>query len=171
MRISICLFSPVQYSIDDSLPFIMNILLAQTFGLLGTIAVTSYGLPWFTVMLVPLGVLYYYIQRFYRRTSRSVATTTLFNLCYICTYTLPSALPQSTTFACTCSVKCTLSSVVILKLSHPPPLYQHLIGSSRGFPQSLCLQSTPTSLRHCLVYGPSVPSGRPVASWMTMRGN
>lgn len=168
MHISKCLFSPVQYSIDDSLPFIMNILLAQTFGLLGTLAVTSYGLPWFTVMLVPLGVLYYYIQRFYRRTSRSVATTILFNLCYICTYTLPSALPQSIT---------PVVGVHSLQLSSShfpslfPCIYQHLIGSSRGFPQSLCLQSTPTSLRHCLVYGPSAPSGHPVASWMTMRGN
>lgn len=84
--------SPVQYAIDDSLPFIMNILLAQTFGLLGTIAVTSYGLPWFTVMLVPLGVLYYYIQRFYRRTSRSVAASLLAMLYFYLYASLPHAL-------------------------------------------------------------------------------
>ena len=48
----------------------MNILLAQVYGLLGTLAVTCYGLPWFSLLLLPLAVLYYYIQRFYRRTSR-----------------------------------------------------------------------------------------------------
>ena len=64
-----CVF---QYAIDDSLPFILNILLAQLYGLLGTIAVTCYGLPWFTLLLVPLGVLYYHIQKYYRRTSRYV---------------------------------------------------------------------------------------------------
>ena len=60
----------LQYAIDDSLPFIMNILLAQAYGLLGTLAVTCYGLPWFTVLLVPLAAIYYYIQRYYRKTSR-----------------------------------------------------------------------------------------------------
>jgi ATP-binding cassette subfamily C (CFTR/MRP) protein 10 len=65
-------FSSDIYSIDDSLPFIMNILLAQVYGLLGTLAVTCYGLPWFSLLLLPLAVLYYYIQRFYRRTSREL---------------------------------------------------------------------------------------------------
>ena len=50
----------------------MNILLAQVYALLGTLAVTCYGLPWFCLLLVPLAVLYYYIQRFYRRTSRFI---------------------------------------------------------------------------------------------------
>ena len=82
-----------QYAIDDSLPFIMNILLAQVFGLLGTIAVTSYGLPWFMVMLVPLGVLYYYIQRFYRRTSRLVATDcVVYSACVSIVYTCTSVV-------------------------------------------------------------------------------
>ena len=61
-----------QYTVDDSLPFIMNILLAQVYALVGTIAVTCYGLPWFTVLLVPIVVFYYHIQRYYRRTSRCV---------------------------------------------------------------------------------------------------
>ena len=59
-----------QYAIDDSLPFILNILLAQLYGLLGTLVVTCYGLPWFSLLLVPLGLLYYHIQKYYRRTSR-----------------------------------------------------------------------------------------------------
>lgn len=55
-------FSSDVFSIDDSLPFIMNIFLAQIYGILGTIAVTCYGLPWFAVLLLPLGLLYYKIQ-------------------------------------------------------------------------------------------------------------
>ena len=55
-------FSSDLYTVDDSLPFIMNILLAQLYGLLGTLVVTCYGLPWFTLLLPPLGVLYYVIQ-------------------------------------------------------------------------------------------------------------
>ena len=55
-------FSSDLYAIDDSLPFIMNILLAQFYGVIGTIAITVYGLPWFALVLVPLTVVYYFIQ-------------------------------------------------------------------------------------------------------------
>lgn len=60
----------LQYSIDDSLPFILNIFLAQAFGVAGTVVITCYGLPWFILVLVPLVLMYYYIQNYYRRTSR-----------------------------------------------------------------------------------------------------
>ncbi|XP_011404304.1 PREDICTED: multidrug resistance-associated protein 7-like isoform X1 [Amphimedon queenslandica] len=65
-------FSSDLYAIDDSLPFILNILLAQLFGLMGTLIITCYGLPWFLVLLVPLAIIYYYIQKYYRRTSREL---------------------------------------------------------------------------------------------------
>jgi len=55
-------FSTDLYSIDDALPFIMNIFLAQSYGLLGTLVITCYGLPWFSLLLVPLGIIYYFIQ-------------------------------------------------------------------------------------------------------------
>lgn len=55
-------FSTDLYSIDDALPFILNIFLAQFYGLLGTLAITCYGLPWFSLLLVPLGIIYYFIQ-------------------------------------------------------------------------------------------------------------
>lgn len=55
-------FSSDLYTIDDSLPFILNIFLAQLFGILGTVVVICYGLPWFTLLLLPLGVVYYKIQ-------------------------------------------------------------------------------------------------------------
>ncbi|XP_067681975.1 ATP-binding cassette sub-family C member 10-like [Haliotis asinina] len=65
-------FSSDLYSIDDSLPFILNIFLAQSYGILGTLVITCYGLPWFAILLVPLGLLYYKIQHFYRHTSRKL---------------------------------------------------------------------------------------------------
>ncbi|XP_076803654.1 ATP-binding cassette sub-family C member 10-like isoform X2 [Clavelina lepadiformis] len=60
------------YTIDDSLPFMLNILLAQFAGLLATIVVTCYGLPWFAVLLLPLSAFYYYTQQYYRLTSREL---------------------------------------------------------------------------------------------------
>eukprot|EP01062_Namystynia_karyoxenos_P068259 TRINITY_DN6263_c1_g1_i1.p1 TRINITY_DN6263_c1_g1~~TRINITY_DN6263_c1_g1_i1.p1 ORF type:complete len:1471 (+),score=387.48 TRINITY_DN6263_c1_g1_i1:72-4415(+) len=65
-------FSSDVYGVDDSLPFIMNILLANIYGLAGSLAVTLYGLPYFGIVLVPVGVIYYRIQHFYRQSSREV---------------------------------------------------------------------------------------------------
>ncbi|KAL3266128.1 hypothetical protein HHI36_010314 [Cryptolaemus montrouzieri] len=65
-------FSSDTYTVDDSLPFIMNILLAQFFGLLGTMVITIYGLPWICIVLVPLIPVYHWLQHTYRLTSREL---------------------------------------------------------------------------------------------------
>ncbi|KAM9770720.1 ATP-binding cassette sub-family C member 10 [Menidia menidia] len=65
-------FSSDLYSVDDSLPFILNILLANVFGLLGMLAVIGYSLPWVLVALLPLALLYHRTQHFYRHTSREL---------------------------------------------------------------------------------------------------
>ncbi|KAM6939603.1 ATP-binding cassette sub-family C member 10 [Xenentodon cancila] len=65
-------FSSDLYTIDDSLPFILNILLANIFSLLGMLVVMSYGLPWVLVPLLPLTLLYHRTQYFYRHTSREL---------------------------------------------------------------------------------------------------
>ncbi|CAJ1054159.1 hypothetical protein L3Q82_020045%2C partial [Xyrichtys novacula] len=65
-------FSSDLYSVDDSLPFILNILLANVFGLLGMLVVISAGLPWVLVPLLPLALLYHRTQHFYRHTSREL---------------------------------------------------------------------------------------------------
>ncbi|XP_012524038.1 multidrug resistance-associated protein 7 isoform X1 [Monomorium pharaonis] len=73
-------FSSDTYTIDDSLPFITNILLAHLFGLVATIIVTAYGLPWIFLVLAPLIPIYHWIQNHYRLTSREVkrlSSTTL----------------------------------------------------------------------------------------------
>ncbi|XP_045534773.1 ATP-binding cassette sub-family C member 10 [Papilio machaon] len=65
-------FSSDTYTIDDSLPFILNILLAQVFALIGGVAVTVYGLPWLAVALLPLALAYHRLQRRYRAASRQL---------------------------------------------------------------------------------------------------
>ncbi|XP_068607504.1 ATP-binding cassette sub-family C member 10 [Brachionichthys hirsutus] len=65
-------FSSDLYTVDDSLPFIMNILLADVFSLMGMLVVISYGLPWVLVPLLPLALFYYRTQHFYRHTSREL---------------------------------------------------------------------------------------------------
>ncbi|NXI60347.1 MRP7 protein, partial [Chloroceryle aenea] len=65
-------FSSDLYCVDDSLPFILNIFLANMFGLLGMLVIITYGLPWIGLVLLPLAALYFSIQRYYRRTSREL---------------------------------------------------------------------------------------------------
>ncbi|NWS54998.1 MRP7 protein, partial [Chunga burmeisteri] len=65
-------FSSDLYCVDDSLPFILNIFLANMYGLLGMLVIITYGLPWIGLVLLPLAALYVSIQRYYRRTSREL---------------------------------------------------------------------------------------------------
>ncbi|XP_066599672.1 ATP-binding cassette sub-family C member 10 isoform X2 [Prorops nasuta] len=65
-------FSSDTYTADDSLPFIINILFAQFFGLLAVIIVISYGLPWIFLILAPLIPIYHWLQNHYRLTSREI---------------------------------------------------------------------------------------------------
>ncbi|NXC30656.1 MRP7 protein, partial [Campylorhamphus procurvoides] len=65
-------FSSDLYCVDGSLPFVLNIFLASVYGLLGMLVIITYGLPWIGLILLPLAVLYFSIQRYYRRTSREL---------------------------------------------------------------------------------------------------
>ncbi|NXH91982.1 MRP7 protein, partial [Edolisoma coerulescens] len=65
-------FSSDLYCVDDSLPFILNIFLANIYGLLGMLVIMTYGLPWIGLVLLPLAVVYFFIQRYYRFTSREL---------------------------------------------------------------------------------------------------
>ncbi|XP_078398933.1 ATP-binding cassette sub-family C member 10 isoform X1 [Cetorhinus maximus] len=73
-------FSSDLYCVDDTLPFILNIFLASTYGLFGTILMISYSLPWILLILVPLVILYFYMQRYYRFTSRELKRLTAITL-------------------------------------------------------------------------------------------
>ncbi|KFQ26676.1 Multidrug resistance-associated protein 7 [Mesitornis unicolor] len=65
-------FSSDLYCVDDTLPFVLNVFLANLYGLLGTLVIITYGLPWIVLVLLPLAALYFSIQRYYRRTSREL---------------------------------------------------------------------------------------------------
>ncbi|XP_071662262.1 ATP-binding cassette sub-family C member 10 isoform X6 [Patagioenas fasciata] len=65
-------FSSDLYCVDDSLPFVLNIFLANMYGLLGMLVIITYGLPWTGLVLLPLAALYFSIQRYYRHTSREL---------------------------------------------------------------------------------------------------
>ncbi|KAH6555776.1 hypothetical protein KP509_1Z228800 [Ceratopteris richardii] len=65
-------FSSDQYAVDDSLPFISNILLANSFSLLGIIVILCIVQWTFLVILFPLGYIYIGLQKYYRCTSREL---------------------------------------------------------------------------------------------------
>ena len=65
-------FSSDLSTVDDSLPFILNIFLANFFGVLGPLAVTVYALPWLLLLLVPLTAIYLHVQHRYRPASRDL---------------------------------------------------------------------------------------------------
>ncbi|KAI4962999.1 hypothetical protein ZWY2020_020539, partial [Hordeum vulgare] len=60
------------YTVDDSLPFILNIFVANFFSLLGTLIVLCYSQVTFLLILVPLWLIYSKVQFYYRSTSREV---------------------------------------------------------------------------------------------------
>ncbi|XP_038071457.1 multidrug resistance-associated protein 7-like [Patiria miniata] len=65
-------FSSDVYTIDNDLPFVFNIFLASLFSTVGAFALVCYGLPWFAIVLLPMFILYIYIQNYYRKTSREL---------------------------------------------------------------------------------------------------
>ncbi|OVA01330.1 ABC transporter [Macleaya cordata] len=60
------------YMIDDSLPFILNILLANFVGLVGIAIVLSYVQVIFLLLLLPLWYIYSKLQFYYRSASREL---------------------------------------------------------------------------------------------------
>lgn len=58
--------------IDAILPNMMRTWFSMFFALVGTIIVISYSTPLFVAVIVPLMIIYYFIQRFYIATSRQL---------------------------------------------------------------------------------------------------
>ncbi|XP_052048462.1 ATP-binding cassette sub-family C member 10 [Apodemus sylvaticus] len=65
-------FSSDVACVDDSLPFLLNILLSNSMGLLGLLAVLGSGLPWLLLLLPPLSFIYYSVQSLYRASFREL---------------------------------------------------------------------------------------------------
>ncbi|XP_078443513.1 multidrug resistance-associated protein 11 isoform X2 [Wolffia australiana] len=60
------------YTIDDSLPFILNILLAIFINLVGIAVVLTYGQVVFLLLLIPFFCIFTKLQHYYRSTSREL---------------------------------------------------------------------------------------------------
>lgn len=65
-------FAGDTWTVDDSLPFILNILLAQSAALVGTAVVLALASPWTLLVLLLVSPLYHRLQAFYRASSREL---------------------------------------------------------------------------------------------------
>ncbi|CAL1547665.1 unnamed protein product [Lymnaea stagnalis] len=65
-------FSRDVETIDNTLPATIRTFYTCVFSVLGTIVTISYSTPLFLVVIVPLGIIYWLIQRFYIPTSRQL---------------------------------------------------------------------------------------------------
>uniref|UniRef100_A0AC35FY07 Uncharacterized protein n=1 Tax=Panagrolaimus sp. PS1159 TaxID=55785 RepID=A0AC35FY07_9BILA len=68
------------YTIDDSLPFQLNICLASLVNLIGALVLTSVALPFLIPFVILLFIVYYFIQRYYRYTTCEVKRLTSLSL-------------------------------------------------------------------------------------------
>ncbi|KAJ1525343.1 hypothetical protein ONE63_010161 [Megalurothrips usitatus] len=59
-------------NIDNTLPLQMRQSISLFFSAVATIAVISYSTPLFVIVIIPLGVIYFFVQRFYVSTSRQL---------------------------------------------------------------------------------------------------
>ncbi|XP_035914951.1 multidrug resistance-associated protein 1 isoform X4 [Anopheles stephensi] len=65
-------FSKDVDTVDNTLPQLIRSFLAQFFAVVATLVVISISTPIFAAVIVPIGVLYYAVQRFYVATSRQL---------------------------------------------------------------------------------------------------
>ncbi|VDN14797.1 unnamed protein product [Dibothriocephalus latus] len=65
-------FSSDVGTVDDSLPFRLNICLAVIFGLLGSVIVTCLAMPTVLIVCLPLVFVYWSVQRVYRGAARDL---------------------------------------------------------------------------------------------------
>jgi ATP-binding cassette, subfamily C (CFTR/MRP), member 1 len=65
-------FSKDVDTIDTVLPMSMRFLLMMFFNTVGVIVTIAYSTPIFLAVVLPLGIVYYFIQKFYVATSRQL---------------------------------------------------------------------------------------------------
>lgn len=58
--------------IDNVLPMTMQFWIMMFFNVLAILVVISYSTPWFLTVILPIGLVYYFIQVFYVATSRQL---------------------------------------------------------------------------------------------------
>ena len=57
---------------DVTIPGILRGLISQLLGVLGTIVIICYANVYFIAVIIPLGVVFYFVQKFYVATARQV---------------------------------------------------------------------------------------------------
>ncbi|XP_021347493.1 multidrug resistance-associated protein 7-like isoform X2 [Mizuhopecten yessoensis] len=65
-------FSSDMDTIDDTISSTINMSIAKSFNIAGSVLIACYGMPWFILLLLPVAFFYYRIQDRYRHTSREV---------------------------------------------------------------------------------------------------
>uniref|UniRef100_K3WUY0 ABC-type xenobiotic transporter n=1 Tax=Globisporangium ultimum (strain ATCC 200006 / CBS 805.95 / DAOM BR144) TaxID=431595 RepID=K3WUY0_GLOUD len=60
------------YSVDESLPFILNIFLKDFADVVGALVILFYGNKFVLLLLVPLSIVYFFLQQSYRPTARHI---------------------------------------------------------------------------------------------------
>ncbi|KAB5518421.1 hypothetical protein PHYPO_G00165670 [Pangasianodon hypophthalmus] len=65
-------FAKDMLTLDEMIPMSLRSWILCLFGVLGTLFVICLATPLFTAIVVPLGVVYYFVQRFYVATSRQL---------------------------------------------------------------------------------------------------
>lgn len=58
--------------LDNVLPELLMVFVSQLFAVLGTMVVISISSAWFLIVIVPIMVIYYFVQRFYVATTRQL---------------------------------------------------------------------------------------------------
>ena len=70
---------------DVTIPGILRGLISQLLGVLGTIVIICYANVYFIAVIIPLGVVFYFVQKFYVATARQVHLQISFsNFCQLC---------------------------------------------------------------------------------------
>jgi hypothetical protein len=64
--------SPTQDVIDVTMPMNFRLLLVQLYNVIGTIFIICFSNPIFITVVVPIFIMYYFLQKFYVTTARQV---------------------------------------------------------------------------------------------------
>ncbi|KAF1798871.1 P-loop containing nucleoside triphosphate hydrolase protein [Mucor lusitanicus] len=65
-------FSKDQHTVDEVLPRTFNGYFRVLFSVISTVCIIAFSTPLFMVLVVPLGIIYIYVQRYYLATSREL---------------------------------------------------------------------------------------------------
>ncbi|KAI9475895.1 MAG: multi drug resistance-associated protein MRP [Benjaminiella poitrasii] len=65
-------FSKDQHTVDEILPRIFHGYFRVLFSVIATVCIIAFSTPLFMVLIVPLGIIYIYVQRYYLATSREL---------------------------------------------------------------------------------------------------